>query len=247
MAQYPYTAASTMLHAVIPPWYHAKGPDKLIQMLREEKEPIKKDIRESTDWENWAHNNGWDNIIASSVESKENKQYEGKSISEIASLRGIEDPAEVALDLLAEEELAVGMIIFCMDEKDVLRIMQHPAVSFITDGLLGGKPHPRVYGSFPRILGRYCRDQGILKLEEAIRKMTSLPAERLRLKTKGKIAENYDADITIFDFDKIIDNATYENPKQFPSGIEWVMINGKLVVENGRHTGVKPGRTIRSR
>lgn len=245
IAQYPYTAGSTMLHAVIPPWYHAEGPDKLVKMLREDKEPIKKDILERTDWENWAENNGWENIIASSVESDANKQHEGKSIAEIASMRGLEDPADAALDLLAEEELAVGMIIFCMDEKDVVRIMKHPSVSIITDGLLGGKPHPRVYGTFPRILGRYCRDQGILKLEEAVRKMTSLPAEKLRLKTKGRIAENFDADITIFNLDTIIDNATYENPKQFPSGIEWVIVNGKLVVENGQHTNATPGRTIR--
>ena len=247
IAQYPYTAGSTMLHAVIPPWYHAEGPDKLIKMLREDKEPIKKDILERTDWENWAENNGWENIIASSVESDANKQYEGKSIVEIASMRGLEDPADAALDLLAEEELAVGMIIFCMDEKDAVRIMKHPSVSIITDGLLGGKPNPRVYGTFPRILGRYVRDQGILPLEEAVQKMTSSPAEKLRLKTKGRIAENFDADITIFNLDTVIDNATYENPRQFPSGIEWVIVNGQVVVENGQHTKATPGRTIRPR
>jgi N-acyl-D-amino-acid deacylase len=247
IAQYPYTAGSTMLHAVIPPWYHAKGPDKLIQLLREDKEAIKKDIRERTDWENWAENNGWENIVVSSVESEANKKYEGKSIPEITSMRDLGDPADAALDLLAEEELAVGMIIFCMDEKDVVRIMQHPSVSFITDGLLGGKPHPRVYGAFPRILGRYCRDQKILDIEEAVRKMTSLPAEKLRLKNKGRITENCDADITIFNLDTVIDNATYENPKQFPSGIEWVIVNGKVVVEKGQHTQTTPGRTIRSR
>jgi len=247
LAQYPYTAGSTMLHAVIPPWYHAKGPDNLIRMLREDKEPIKKDIRERMDWENWASNNGWENIIASSVESEANKQYEGKSIAEIAGMRGIEDPADAALDILAEEELAVGMIIFCMDEADVLRIMKHPSVSYITDGLLGGKPHPRVYGTFPRILGRYCRDQKIVGLEEAVRKMTSLPAEKLRLKTKGRIAEDYDADITVFSLDTVIDHGTYEDPKQFPTGIDYVMVNGELVVEAGKHTQATPGRTVRTR
>jgi len=247
LAQYPYTAGSTMLHAVIPPWYHAKGPDNLIRMLREDKEPIKKDIRDRTDWENWASNNGWENIVASSVESEANKQYEGKSIAEIAAMRGLEDPADAAMDLLAEEELAVGMIIFCMDEKDVLRIMKHPSVSYITDGLLGGKPHPRVYGTFPRILGRYCRDQKIVGLEDAVRKMTSLPAEKLRLKNKGRIAEAYDADITIFSLNTIIDHGTYEDPKQYPTGIDYVMVNGELVVEAGKHTQATPGRTIRTR
>ena len=247
IAQYPYIAGSTMLHAVVPPWYHAEGPDKLIDILRKDKESVKKDIRERTDWENWSASIGWENIIASSVESEANKKYEGKSIAEIASMRKLDDSADAALDLLAEEELAVGMVVFYGDEKDVARIMKHPSVSFITDGLLGGKPHPRVYGTFPRILGRYVRDQGVLSLEEAVRKMTLLPAEKLRLKTKGRIGENYDADITIFDPDTIIDNATYENPRQFSSGIEWVIVNGQVVVEKGTHTKATPGRTIRTR
>jgi len=247
IAQYPYIAGSTMLHAVIPPWYHSKGPDELIRMLRTNKEPIKKDIRERTDWENFPASNGWENVSVSSVKSDANKKYEGKTIPEIASMRNLDDPSDAALDLMAEEELAVGMIVFYGDEKDVVRIMKHPSVSFITDGLLGGKPHPRVYGTFPRILGRYARDQGVLSLEEAVRKMTALPAEKLRLKTRGRIAENYDADITIFDPDTIIDNATYENPRRFPSGIEWVIVNGQVVVENGKHTGVRSGRTVRNR
>ena len=247
IAQYPYTAGSTMLHAVIPPWFHKEGPENLIRMLREGKGPIKKDIRERTDWENFAGNNGWENIVVSSVETEVNKKLEGKSIADIAAMRGLDDPADAALDLLAEEELAVGMIIFSQNEKDVVRIMKHPSVSFITDGLLGGKPHPRVYGAFPRILGRYVRDQGVLSLEEAVRKMTSLSAEKLRLKKKGRIAEDYDADITIFNFDAIIDNATYADPRQFPSGIEWVIVNGTVVVEKGHHTKATPGRTIRSR
>jgi N-acyl-D-amino-acid deacylase len=120
-------------------------------------------------------------------------------------------------------------------------------VSFITDGLLGGRPHPRVYGSFPRILGRYVRDQGVLSLEEAVRKVTSLPAEKLRLKTKGRIAENYDADIAIFALEAVADRATYEEPRQFPSGIAWVLVNGEVVVEKGRHMRTTPGRTVRAR
>ncbi|NIQ39401.1 MAG: amidohydrolase family protein, partial [Proteobacteria bacterium] len=138
IAQYPYTAGSTMLHAVVPPWYHSKGPDELIRMLKQNRESIKRDIRERTDWENFSANNGWGNILVSSVESTRNKKYEGKNIAEIASMRNLDDPVEAAFDLLVEEELAVGMIIFHMDEKDVLRIMKHPSVSFITDGLLGG-------------------------------------------------------------------------------------------------------------
>lgn len=248
IAQYPYIAGSTMMHAVVPPWYHSKGPGELIQMLRKNKEPIKKDIRERTDWENMSATIGWENIVVSSVERDANKNYEGKNIAEIAKAKNLPDPADAALDLLAEEELAVGMIIFYGDEKDVVRIMNHPSVSFITDGLLGGsKPHPRVYGTFPRILGKYVREQGVLTLEEAVRKMTSLPAEKLRLQNKGVIAENYDADITIFNPDTILDKATFENPKQFSAGIEWVIVNGQVVVEKAKHSGTRPGRTVRTR
>lgn len=247
IAQYPYTAGSTMLHAVIPSGYHTLGPDKLVAALGKDRERIKKDMRDGADGADFANTVGWENIVVSSVASEANKNCEGKSITEIAALRGLEDPADAAMDLLAEEDLAVGMILFSMDEKDVTRIMRHPSVSFITDGLLGGKPHPRVYGTFPRILGRYVREQGVLSLEEAVRKMTSLPAEKLRLKTKGRIAENYDADITIFDFDTIIDKATYEDPRQFSPGIQWVVVNGKVVVDKGRHTRATPGRTVRTR
>jgi N-acyl-D-amino-acid deacylase len=246
--QYPYTAGSTMLQVVIPPWYHARGPDHLVRMLHDNRDAIKRDIHERTDWENLPAKNGWESIIVSSVESDANKEYEGKSIAEIASIRQLDDATDAALDLLAEEELAVGMIIFHMDEKDVVEIMKHPSVGFITDGLLGGgKPHPRIYGTYPRILGRYVREHGVLSMEEAVRKMTSLPAEKLRLQGKGVIAENHDADITVFDPDTIIDNATYENPRRFSPGIEWVIVNGKVVVEKGKHTKVTPGRTIRTR
>lgn len=248
VSQYPYVAGSTMLHAVVPPWYHSRGPDNLVRMLREDKEPIKRDIRENTDWENFVASNGWENVFVSSVGSDANKKCEGKSITEIASMKGLSDPADAALDILAEEELAVGMVLFYGDEKDVIRIMRQPTTSFITDGLLGGgMPHPRVYGTYPRILGRYVREQGVLSLEEAVRKMTSLPAEKLRLRTKGAIAENYDADITIFNPDTIVDNATYKEPKQFSTGIEYVIVNGQVVVEKGKHTGARPGRTIRTR
>ena len=162
-------------------------------------------------------------------------------------MRGLDDPADAALDILAEENLAVGMIIFCMDESDVTNIMRHPSMSIITDGLLGGKPHPRVYGAFPRILSHYVREKRVLTLAEAIRKMTSLSAEKLRLKRKGLLAKNYDADITIFNPDTITDTATFEEPRQHPVGIGWVIVNGEVVVEQGKHTGARPGRTVRDR
>jgi N-acyl-D-amino-acid deacylase len=248
IAQYPYTAGSTMLHAIIPPWYHTKGPDELIRMLRESRDAIKRDIYERTDWSNFYARGGWENIFVSSVESDGNKPCEGKNLVEIAAMRKADDPADAAMDLMIEEQLAVGMVSFYGGEEDVVRIMQHPSMSVITDALLGGgKPHPRLYGTYPKILGRYVREQGMLSLEEAIRKMTSLPAEKLRLKSKGVVGENFDADITIFDPETIIDHSTYENPRQRPTGIKWVIVNGEVVVENGQHTGATPGRTIRAR
>jgi len=248
VAQYPYTAGSTVLHAVIPPWYHTKGPDHLVQTLRENRDAVKKDIRERMDWENFAAIVGWENIKVSSVVSEANLPFEGKSIANIAALRETDDPADAALDLLVEENLAVGMINFGLSEPDVVEIMQSPTVSFITDGLLGGKmPHPRTYGTFPRILGQYVREQQVMSWEDAVRKMTSLPAQKLRLKTKGILAEHYDADVVIFDPETVMDQSTYEDPRQYPSGIDWVLVNGCVVVKDGKHSGERPGRTIRSR
>jgi N-acyl-D-amino-acid deacylase len=248
VAQYPYTAGSTILHAVIPPWYHTKGPDHLLQTLRENRDAVKKDIAGRMDWENFSAIVGWENIKVSSVASEANLPFEGKSIADIAAMRGNDDPADAALDLLVEENLAVGMINFGLSEPDVVEIMQSPTVSFITDGLLGGKmPHPRTYGTCPRILGRYVREQQVMSWEEAVRKMTSLPAQKLRLKTKGFLAENYDADVVVFDPATVMDRSTYEDPRQYPAGIDWVLVNGSVVVENGKHSGERPGRTIRSR
>ena len=246
VSQYPYTAGSTTLHAVVPPWYHAQGVERFVQRIREERERIKKDM-EREDWDNPARSIGWENIVISSVKSDVNKKVEGKRVTEIAAMRGLKDPADAALDLLVEEDLGVGMILFSMDEEDVLNIMSHPSVNFITDGLLGGKPHPRSYGTYPRILGRYVRYERVLSVEEAVRKMTSLPAEKLRLRNKGRIVENGDADITIFNPDTVIDHATYEKPEQFPTGIEWVIVNGTVVVERGRHTHARPGKAITTR
>jgi len=246
VAQYPYTAGSTILHAVIPPWYHAKGPDHLIAMLRDNRDPIKKDMQERMDWENFSAIVGWDKIFVTSVVSEANKRFEGKHIAEIAEARGNADPADAALDLLVEENLAVGMVNFGLSEEDVVEIMKSPTVSIITDGLLGGTmPHPRTYGTCPRILGRYVREQQVMRWEEAVRKMTSLPAQKLRLKTKGLLAEHYDADMVIFDPATVMDTSTYEAPRTFPTGIDWVFVNGKVVVKNGDHTGARHGKTIR--
>ena len=245
MAQYPYTAGSTFLHVVIPPWYHRRGVDGLIKALCDERDAIKKDMAERLDWENFSDSVGWEKIFVSSVKTEANERFVGKSITEIAAMRGLADPADAVFDLLVEEELAVGMISFGLDEPDITAIMRHPAVSFITDGLMSGRPHPRAYATFPRILGRYVREQGVLSLEEAIRKMTSLPARKIRLNSKGVIAAGYDADIVVLDEAAIIDTNSYDDPRKHPDGIIHVLVNGEFVVRDGAFTGARPGKCVR--
>ena len=245
MAQYPYTAGSTFMHVVIPPWYHSRGVDGLLRALREERGAIKHDLDTRMDWENFSQSVGWEKIFVSSVVSEANQPCVGKSISQIAAERGHADPADAAFDLLVEEQLAVGMISFGLDEADITAIMRHPAVSFITDGLMSGRPHPRAYATYPRILGRYVREQGVLSLEEAVRKMTSLPARKIRLRNKGVIAEGYDADLVVFDPDTVIDKNSYDDPRVHPAGIAHVLVNGVFVVEDAALTGARPGRVIR--
>lgn len=243
--QYPYTAASTTFQSVIPPWYLAGGTDDLMRSLTERRDEVKRDIRERNDWENWFLAIGWENIVISSSPSGRNLDAVGTSVAETAVRRGISDPADVAIDILLDEHGAASMIMHCMDENDVISIMGYPQNAFITDGILGGTPHPRSYGSFPRVLGRYVRDRNTLSLEEAVRRMTSLSAERLGLRGKGRIAPGYDADIVIFDPGTIIDRGTYDFPGQIPDGISHVIVNGRVAACDGRHMGTASGRVIR--
>ena len=245
MSQYPYTAGSTFLHVVIPPWYHSRGVEGLLKALRDERDAIKHDLETRTDWENFSQSVGWDKIYVSSVVTPGNQDCIGKSITEIAAMRGLSDPADAVFDLLIQEELAVGMISFGLSEVDITRIMRHPAVSFITDGLMSGRPHPRAYASYPRILGRYVREQGVLSLEEAIRKMTSLPARKIRLKRKGLIVPGYDADLVVLNPDTVLDVNTYDDPRIPPVGIDHVLVNGVFVVDNAKLTGNRGGKVIR--
>jgi N-acyl-D-amino-acid deacylase len=186
----------------------------------------------------------WENIKISSVEGEKNQTWVGKSVAEIAGRQG-KDPAEMAFDILLEEEGRVGMIIFSMDEEKMVMGLRHPLGTICTDGLLGGRPHPRVYGTFPRVLGKYVRERKDLPLEEAVRKMTSLPARRLGLKDRGVVAEGKAADLVVFEPESVIDRATYENPRQYPVGIRHVIVNGVLSVENGKFTGQLGGRVIK--
>jgi N-acyl-D-amino-acid deacylase len=245
--QYPYIAGSTMLDTLLPPWAREGGTDSIISRLkdREARKKIKKEIIESVyGWENTAKGCGWNNIIVTSVVSPKNKRFEGKSLEDIAALQD-KEPEDALFDLLIDEECAVTHAEFSMCEEDVKMVMQHKAHMFCSDGIFGAKPHPRVFGTFPRILGRYVREKRVLELEDAVRKMTSLPAQRLNLKKRGVLQEGNYADIVVFDAEKVIDKATYADSTQPPEGITHVFVNGVLAVRNGRRTEEFGGKVLR--
>ena len=253
--QYPYNAGMTSLATLLPPWVHEGGMAKLLERLRsrEEREKIRKEMEESpAGWENFIADCGWENIYVSSVFSEKNKPLEGKNLAEIAKIRG-QDEFTVLCDLLLEEEGRVSMVVFAMNEEETRRVMRSRLQMVGTDawasapyGVLNvGKPHPRFYGTYPRILGRYVREEGILTWEEAIRKMTSFPAQRLGLMDRGLLRPGMWADIVIFDPMKIIDKATYQDPHQYPEGIEYVLVNGRIVIEKGEHANIPAGKVLR--
>lgn len=246
--QYPYTAGSTMLSAVLPPWVHAEGPDQTLAYLEDEssRERMKRDMREwrIEGWENIGTLAGWNNVVISNTSTTANEDLEGQSVAEVATGRGVE-PLDALFDILAEEELGVSCVLHLLDEEDVREIMSYERVNIATDGLFGGKPHPRVYGTYPRVLGNYVREANLLSVEEAVRKMTALPARAMGLNTKGVLRRGMDADIVVFDPEIVASQATYEDPKQYPVGISEVMVNGELVVEDSQLTGATPGQVIR--
>ena len=245
IAQYPYTANSTFMHVVVPPWYHSRGTDGLLKALAEERKQVKKDMLTTEGWENFSQVMGWENIYVSSVASEKNLWCEGKSAVALGEALG-KSPEDAVLDLLIEENLAVGLLGHGMCEEDVMEGMKHPTMCLITDGLLsGGKPHPRTYAAFPRFIARYVREKRLLTLEEAVRKMTSSTALKLRMKRKGFIMPGMDADMVVFGENRIRDVNTFENPRVYPEGIDYVLVNGEIAVDHGVHTGARPGKTIR--
>jgi len=253
--QYPYTAGMTGLSALLPPWARVGGDEMMIKRLKDpnERRRIKNDFEKGLPgWQNTVGDVGWSNIYLAFVEKEENKFLEGKNFKEISNIKNC-DPASAYFDLLIDEKGKGSIVVFMMSEDDVVNIMKSPFQMFGTDGwavspkgiLSHGKPHPRFYGTYPRVLGRYVRDMGVLRLEEAIRKMTSLPAQKLGLRDRGLLREGFWADIVIFDPEKIMDKATYQNPHQFPEGIEHVIVNGTVVVSGGEHNGALPGKVLR--
>lgn len=237
--QYPYIAGSTFLSSLLPGWAHEGGPSKMLERIRDT--ASRRKILEEMER---PRGERWDGIIISSVKTEENRRLIGKRIDEAASEMGL-SPQELVLKLIEEEENAVSMILFSMSETDVETAMRSRLGMVCTDGLVLGRPHPRAYGSFPRVLGRYVRDKGVLGLEEAVRKMTSLPAQRFGLMDRGLLRPGLAADITIFDPRYIRDKATFEDPRRFPDGIEYVIVNGEITVEEGSYRGTRAGKVLR--
>ncbi|MGI6587458.1 MAG: N-acyl-D-amino-acid deacylase family protein [Peptococcia bacterium] len=247
--QYPYVAGSTMLSVILPPWAHDGGSDQLLERLAdpEARRKMIYDIEHGIHgWDNFVDFAGLDQIFITSVKTEKNMDAVGLSLVQLGELRH-KDPYQATFDLLYEEKNAVGMVDFYGTEEHVRLFMKRPEMNVCTDGLLGGKPHPRVFGAFPRVLGKYVREDKALKLEEAVYKMTSKPAHTFRIKERGLLKEGNFADITIFNAQTIIDKGTFTDPIQYPEGIEYVFINGELIVEKGQHTGKLKGRVLRKK
>ena len=228
--QYPYVAGSTMLSAILPPWAHSGGTEKLLERLADPavRKRVIDDIRTTpSSWDNFIDFAGPEGIFVTNVQSGKNKALIGKNLIELGRLRRV-DPVQAALELILEEENGVSMVDFYGLEEHVREFILRPEMNVCTDGLMHGMPHPRTYGAFPRVLGRYARDEKLLSLEEAVRKMTLQPATTFGIDKRGRIAAGWYADIVVFDPDTIVDTSTYTDPRQFPEGIEMVMVNGSV-------------------
>jgi len=253
---YPYVAGSTSLSACLPPWTLEGGTDKMVARLKdiETRRRLKSEISsDAKDWENiYLGSGGPGGILIGSVVNRELEQWQGKRLSEIASAQN-KDPLDALFDFIIADHGQTSAIFFMMSEDDMKAALKSPFVSICTDSgaraqngpLAGSKSHPRGWGTYPRILGRYVRDEKLMPLELAIHKMTGLPASNVGLKQRGLLRQGYFADITIFDPNTVIDRATFEDPNQYPVGINYVIVNGQMEVDNGQRTPVNSGRVLR--
>ena len=253
---YVYAAGGTGLEAVVPSWAHEGGAETLRTRLRDRasRERLKNEMRTGSPgwWNIIEASGGWQNIVLVNARNEKNAKYQGKSIADIAKLLG-KDPADTAFDLILEADGRVQALYFMMSEDDIETALRFPWTSIGSDAGIALRPgesdadgmvHPRTYGNFPRVIASYVRERHVLTLEDAIRKMTSWPATRLRIADRGVIREGLWADVVIFDYEKIKDNSTYEHDAVYPEGIDYVLVNGEIVTDHGRHTGARPGKII---
>jgi N-acyl-D-amino-acid deacylase len=252
---YTYIAGGTGLDACLPPWTQDGGYPELLKRLRdpEIRKKIAAEVKVDSDkWENLYLGAGSpDRIVLSDFTSEKLKPLDGKSLAEIAKIRGT-DPIETIMDLLSENEARIGAMYFLMSEENVRKEITKSWISFGSDEasqapegvFLKSTPHPRAYGTFARVLGKYARDEKLVTLPEAIRRLSALPATNLGLDHRGFLKEGMFADVVVFDPAKIADHATFENPAQYATGMKNVFVNGREVLRDGEHTGAKPGRTL---
>jgi N-acyl-D-amino-acid deacylase len=252
---YTYTAGATGLDASMPPWVQEGGYKEWARRLKDPaiRERVKREMSQpADDWENFFVAAGSpEKILLVQFKNEKLKQYTGKTLAEVARLRNT-SPQDTACDLVIEDGTRVGTVYFLMSEENIRRQLKLPWVSFDSDAaslapegpFLLSNPHPRAYGNFARLLGKYVRDEKIIALEQAVRRLTSLPAETLKLERRGALRLGFLADVVVFDPAKIQDHATYDKPHQYATGMVHVFVNGSQVLKNGEHTGAKPGRVV---
>jgi N-acyl-D-amino-acid deacylase len=252
---YTYTAGATGLDGSMPPWVQAGGFEAWRARLRDPdtRARVAAEMQRPTDaWENMFELAGAENIKLIAFKNEQLRPLTGKTLAQVAAERGT-PPAETAMDLVIEDGTRVDTVYFTMSEENVRREVALPWVSFCSDSdapsaegrFLQWSNHPRAYGSFARLLARYVRDEKVIPLEEAVRRLTSLPARNLRLQGRGLLAPGYFGDVVVFDPERIQDHATYDDPHQYATGVEHVAVNGVLVLRDGEHTGALPGRVVR--
>jgi len=245
--QYPYTAMQHPWRRLFPRWVQ-DGP--VGETISQFKSPAFRErvIRDPEFTQYVDEHGGWEGVVAARLDNQALKKFEGMTVAQIAKIRE-QDPVSACFDLIFEEGTFIHGVHHTMNEEDVKTVMRVPWVSIGSDGSAlnlkyPGKPHPRSFGTNPRVLGKYTRDEKVLTLEDAVRKMTSLPAQVLGLQDRGLLRQGFWADVVIFDPDIVADTATYENPKQYPKGIPYVLVNGTIVIDKGHHTGARPGKVV---
>ena len=252
---YTYTAGATGLNASMPPWVQEGGYDKWAERLKdpEIRTRVKAEMQEDTDdWENLGLLAGYDKVLLSGFRNSDLRQYIGMTLSQVAEMRGT-PPEETAMDLVLEDGSRVSVVYFLMSEENVRKQIRVPYVSFDSDAgsiapegdFLKYNPHPRAYGNFARLLGKYVRDEKVIPLNEAVYRLSGLPASNLKIRDRGLLKEGYYADVVVFDPDTIQDHATFEEPHQYSTGVYHVFVNGEQVLKDGEHTGATPGRVVR--
>lgn len=253
---YTYTAGATGLDAAMPPWAQEGGPEAWYARLQDPEQRARIAVEMVTPTDEWENlmlaAGGPENVLLVGFKQDSLKYLTGMSLAEVSEMRGT-PPEITAMDLVAQDQSRVGTVYFIMSEENVRKKVALPWVSFCSDAgapaaegiFLDSNPHPRAYGSFARLLGNYVREEGVIPLGEAIRKLSALPAENLGIQRRGRLEPGFFADIVVFDPETVTDNATFQEPHQYGSGVAHVFVNGVRVVEDGEHTGSKPGRVVR--